>query len=146
MPHVFSFQVSPSLPPRLEALNKLSLELRWTWDHPTRVVFESLDPDLWEQTNHNPRLVLGRISQRRLAELASDEAFLAELDRAAARPAEYPVGYGMVPPRRNKSFSINGLRLSHQRWTSRWHSRIGATHLAYFSWLTRLTCELGLRE
>jgi hypothetical protein len=63
MPHVFSFQVSPTLPPRLEALNKLSLNLRWTWDHPTRDVFESLDPDLWEGTNHNPRLVLGRISQ-----------------------------------------------------------------------------------
>jgi len=72
MPHVYSFQVSPTLPARLEALNTLSLNLRWTWDHPTRDVFESLDPDLWEATNHNPRLALGRISQRRLAELASD--------------------------------------------------------------------------
>ena len=97
MPHVFSFQVSPSLPPRLEALDKLSSNLRWTWDHLTRDVFESLDPDLWEGTNHNPRLVLGRISQRRLAELASDEAFLAELDRAAASLAEYMSGSGWFP-------------------------------------------------
>jgi len=97
MPHVFSFQVSPTLPPRLEALNKLSLNIRWTWDHPTRDVFESLDPDLWEGTNHNPRLVLGRISQRRLAELDSDEAFLAELDRADASLAEYMSGTGWFP-------------------------------------------------
>jgi glycogen phosphorylase len=97
MPHVFSFQVSPTLPTRLEALHKLSLNLRWTWDPPTRDVFESLDPDLWEGTNHNPRLVLGRISQRRLAELDSDEAFLAELDRAAASLAEYLSGTGWFP-------------------------------------------------
>jgi glycogen phosphorylase len=94
MPHVYSFQVSPTLPARLEALNTLSLNLRWTWDHPTRDVFESLDPDLWEATNHNPRLVLGRISQRRLAELASDEPFLAELDQATASLAEYLSGTG----------------------------------------------------
>ena len=94
MPRVYSFGVSPTLPARLEALNKLSLNLRWTWDHPTRDVFESLNPDLWEEVGHNPRLMLGRISQRRLEELASDEAFLAELDRAAASLAEYHAGSG----------------------------------------------------
>src|SRR5208283_5107031 len=94
MPRVFSFEVSPTLPARLEALNKLSFNLRWSWDHATRDVFESLDPDLWAETNHNPRLLLGRTSQRRLAELASDEAFLVELDRAAASLAEYLSGKG----------------------------------------------------
>jgi len=94
MPSVYSFQVSPTLPSRLEALNTLSLNLRWSWDHPARDVFESVDADLWESTNHNPRLVLGRVSQRRLAELATDEAFLAELDRAAAGLAEYMAGGG----------------------------------------------------
>jgi len=97
MPRVFNFQVSPTLPARLEALNKLSLNLRWTWDHQTREVFESLDPDLWEETKHNPHLMLGRISQRRLAELASDEAFLAELDRASAGLSEYMSSTGWFP-------------------------------------------------
>lgn len=97
MSRVFRFQVTPSLPDRLAALNDLSSNLRWAWDHPTRAVFESLDPDLWEDTNHNPRLVLGRISQRRLTELASDEAFLAEMDRAAASLTEYCTGTGRFP-------------------------------------------------
>ena len=119
MPHVFSFQVSPTLPARLEALHRLSLNLRWTWDHPTRDVFESLDPDLWEETIHNPRLVLGRISQRRLAELASDEAFLAELDRAAASLAEYVSGDG---------------------WFRRAHPGAAGVVFAYFS------AEFGLTE
>jgi starch phosphorylase len=94
MPRIFSVQVSPTLPARLEALDRLALNLRWTWDHATKDVFESLDPDLWEETNHNPRLLLGRISQGRLAELAADEAFLAELDRAGAGLAEYISGNG----------------------------------------------------
>jgi starch phosphorylase len=38
--------------------------------------------------------VLGRTGQRRLEELASDEAFLAEMDRAAASLAEYLSGKG----------------------------------------------------
>jgi len=41
--------------------------------------------------------MLGRVSQRRLAELASDEAFLAEMDRAAASLAEYRAGTGPFP-------------------------------------------------
>jgi len=118
-PHVFSFHVSPTLPARLEALNNLSLNLRWSWDHPTREVFESLDPDLWEGTNHNPRLLLGRISQRRLAELASDEAFLAGLDRAAASLTEY---------------------LSGARWFGRAHADAAEVVFAYFS------AEFGLTE
>src|SRR5579871_2432698 len=119
MPRVFSFEVSPTLPARLEALNKLSLNLRWTWDHPTRDVFESLDPDLWEELNHNPRLLLGRISQRRLTDLAIDEAFLAELDRAAASLEEYVSGGG---------------------WFGRAHPEAAGVVFAYFS------AEFGLTE
>jgi starch phosphorylase len=107
------------LPARLEALNKLSLNLRWTWDHPTRDVFESIDPDLWEETNHNPRLVLGRASQRRLTELASDEAFLAELDRATSSLEEY---------------------LSNKGWFRCAHPDLSGVVFAYFS------AEFGLTE
>src|ERR1017187_6264464 len=119
MPRIYSVQVSPMLPARLEALNKLSLNLRWTWDHPTRDVFESIDPDLWEETNHNPRLVLGRASQRRLTELASDEAFLAELDRATSSLEEY---------------------LSNKGWFRCAHPDLSGVVFAYFS------AEFGLTE
>jgi glycogen phosphorylase len=119
MPQVYSFEVTPTLPPRLEALNRLSLNLRWSWDHATRELFESINPDLWEETCHNPRLVLGRTSQRRLSELASDEAFLAELDRAAASLTEYLSGKG---------------------WFGRAHPKAAGVVFAYFS------AEFGLTE
>ena len=53
-----------------------------------------MDPDLWEETGHNPRLILGRIDQKRLVELSGDEAFLAEMDRASADLDEYLAGSG----------------------------------------------------
>lgn len=97
MPRVFNFHVTPSLPDRLQSLDDLSLNLRWTWDHPTIDVFRSLDPDLWEKTGHNPRLMLTQVSQRRLTELSSDEAFLAQMDRANNGLKEYCSGGGWFP-------------------------------------------------
>lgn len=89
MPRVYSFHVSPRLPQRLNCLNELSLNLRWSWHHPTIELFRSIDPDLWEATGHNPRWMLGRVDQKRLAELESDEAFLAQMDRAAEDLEDY---------------------------------------------------------
>ncbi|WP_321471665.1 alpha-glucan family phosphorylase [uncultured Paludibaculum sp.] len=89
MPRVYSFHVSPKLPERLRCLNELSLNLRWSWHHPTIELFRSIDPDLWEETGHNPRWMLGRVNQKRLAELELDEAFLAQMDRAASDLEDY---------------------------------------------------------
>ena len=94
MPRVYSYHVSPRLPPRLQSLNELSLNLRWAWDHPSIELFRRLDPDLWEETGHNPRLMLGKIDQKRLAELESDETFLAQMDRVRENLQEYLAGTG----------------------------------------------------
>jgi len=94
MPRVYSYHVSPRLPARLQSLNELSLNLRWAWDHPTIELFRRLDPDLWEETGHNPRLMLGKIDQKRLADLESDETFLAQMDRVRENLQEYLAGTG----------------------------------------------------
>ena len=119
MPRVHAYHVTPCLPARLQGLNKLSLNLRWTWHHPTIELFRALDPDLWEETGHNPRLILGRIDQRRLAELAGDEAFLAQMDRASADLDEYLAGAG---------------------WFAAAHPEAMGIRIAYFS------AEFGLTE
>ena len=94
MPRVYPYYVTPCLPARLECLNRLSLNLRWSWHHPTIELFRTLDPDLWEETGHNPRLILGRINQKRLIELSTDEAFLAQMDHASADLDDYLAGAG----------------------------------------------------
>ena len=89
---VKTFHVQPALPERLRPLEDLAYNLRWSWDHETISLFRRLDRDLWEESGHNPVLMLGSIAQERLREVAQDEAFLAHMDRVAADLSEYVAG------------------------------------------------------
>ena len=89
MQPIRTFNVSPSLPSRLEPLRQLSYNLHWDWNVETKDLFRRLDPDLWESSHHNPVSMLGTISQARLQEAAEDEGFLAQMDRAARQLDDY---------------------------------------------------------
>ncbi len=89
MQPIRTFNVSPSLPQRLEPLRKLAYNLHWDWNVETKDLFRRLDPDLWESSHHNPVLMLGTISQARLTEVVEDEGFLAQMDRAARQLEDY---------------------------------------------------------
>jgi starch phosphorylase len=84
-----TFNVVPSLPPGLEGLRTLAYNLQWDWDVDTVELFRRLDPDLWESSHYNPVLMLGTISQHRLQEVADDEGFVAQLERALQRREDY---------------------------------------------------------
>ncbi|WP_008315109.1 alpha-glucan family phosphorylase [Leptolyngbya sp. PCC 6406] len=84
-----TFNVVPSLPARLEGLRTLAYNLQWDWDVDTIELFRRLDSDLWESSRYNPVLMLGTISQQRLQEVAEDEGFLAQLERALQRMEDY---------------------------------------------------------
>lgn len=83
MPTVHAFHVVPALPEPLQDLRTLAFNLRWAWDNETIDLFQRLDRDFWEQSGHNPVLMLGTINQERLQDAAQDEAFLAQMDRIA---------------------------------------------------------------
>ena len=94
MKAVASFTVRPRLPEPLAPLDQLAANLRWSWHRDTREVFRSLDPTLWSDTGHDPRLVLAKVSSERLDELAADPGFVdrvadvaADLDRALGGPS-----------------------------------------------------------
>ena len=89
MKPIRTFNVSPSLPTKLEPLRKLAYNLHWDWNIEARSLFRRLDRDLWESTNHNPVLMLGTISQERLVEVAEDEGFLAQMERAVQQLDNY---------------------------------------------------------
>jgi len=89
MQPIRTFNVSPSLPQRLEPLRRLAYNLHWDWNVETKDLFRRLDPDLWESSRHNPVLMLGTISQARLLEVVEDDGFLAQMDRAARQLDDY---------------------------------------------------------
>ncbi|MDJ0719335.1 MAG: alpha-glucan family phosphorylase [Prochloraceae cyanobacterium] len=89
MKPIHTFKVSPCLPTQLEPLRKLAHNLYWDWNVETQALFQRLDRDLWESTRHNPVLMLGMISQQRLAEMAKDEGFLAHMERTLQQLDNY---------------------------------------------------------
>jgi starch phosphorylase len=76
-----TFTVVPSLPPRLSPLHELAYNLWWTWNLDAVDLFRRLDRDLWEDSGHNPVLMLGSIKQSRLEEAANDDGFLSHMMR-----------------------------------------------------------------
>ena len=82
------FLVRPALPASLNRLSELAYNLVWSWDHAIRSLFRRLEPTLWKESNHNPVLMLGRISQAALDKAAADPRYLAHVS-ARLRTARY---------------------------------------------------------
>ena len=89
MKPIRTFNVVPSLPAPLEPLRGLAYNLRWAWNHETIELFRRLDSDLWEETHHNPVLMLGTIDQEQLVAAATDVGFLAHLERVSQNLDSY---------------------------------------------------------
>jgi starch phosphorylase len=88
-----SFSVRPHLPEPLAALERLAMNLRWSWDARTRDLFRWVDPDAWDATHHDPVSLLGLVSRSRLDALAADAGFrryLADTDVELTRYLEQP--------------------------------------------------------
>ncbi len=60
------------LPPGLEGLVDLAMDLRWTVRQTTDKIWERLDAETWEKTK-NPYLILQNVSRTRLEEAARDD-------------------------------------------------------------------------
>jgi starch phosphorylase len=57
-----------------DSLAELALNLRWSWNHATDLVWRELDPKLWELT-HNPWVVLQTASRDQIERVLANPAF-----------------------------------------------------------------------
>lgn len=71
------------LPLSLRALDRLSWNYWWSWSAEGPGVFRDLDPDIWEQYEQNPRLLLAKTSEYRLAQMATDPVYIERVRRLA---------------------------------------------------------------
>jgi starch phosphorylase len=79
-----TFTVLPSLPPRLQPLHRLAYNLWYAW-HPEAInLFRRVDADLFDETDHSPVKLLGRVEQHRLEALLHDDGFLTQMDHVLA--------------------------------------------------------------
>ena len=72
----FNLEVVPILPKPLARLEELANNLWYSWNIPTRLLFEQLDEELWIRVGHNPKLFLRNIDQGRLLSAANNQSFI----------------------------------------------------------------------
>ncbi len=84
-----TYNVIPSIPKSLEKLREVAYNLHWTWNQDSRELFRRLHMELWDDTNHNPVMMLGKMSQERLNEISHDDGFLAHLGRVHTKLQSY---------------------------------------------------------
>lgn len=77
-----------TLPDALTGLTTLALDLRWSWFHGHDRLWRSIDPALWAITA-NPWLLLQKVSDQRLQELASDAEFVCNMRKELAAQHEH---------------------------------------------------------
>ncbi|MBQ1609875.1 MAG: alpha-glucan family phosphorylase [Elusimicrobia bacterium] len=84
-----SFVVTPSLPESLKDLATISENMRWCWNSDAVELFRRLDRDVWEESYHSPKAMLGLVKQARLEELADDTSFISHMKLVKAELDKY---------------------------------------------------------
>ncbi len=89
---IYSFNVQPRLPERLEHLEELAHNFWTTWNSDAVNLFVRLDYDSWIESNQNPVKMLGIVPQERIERMASDDSYLAAFDVVYAKFKKYMEG------------------------------------------------------
>ena len=55
--------VKPDLPDELQVLRTIGMNLWYTWNPDVQRLFQALDPELWEECDHNPIMLLATFSR-----------------------------------------------------------------------------------
>jgi glycogen phosphorylase len=72
--------VESNIPLSLAPLKEISKNLWWAWNTKARELFEYIDPEIWEDSAHNPIVLLEKVSFSRFLELELDEEYKYKLD------------------------------------------------------------------
>ena len=71
--------IKPSLPQSIKFIEELSKNIWWTWNKEAESLFKYMDPDLWEEVEHNPVALIEKLSIRQLTRLENDNVFIEKI-------------------------------------------------------------------
>ncbi|MGB9771393.1 MAG: alpha-glucan family phosphorylase [Candidatus Kapaibacteriota bacterium] len=86
---VQSFIVTAKLPQKIAKLKELAYNYWWCWNYDAKELFIRVNNKLWDEVNHNPVLLINKLTQEELEELASQKEFVAFLDSVYERFRNY---------------------------------------------------------
>ncbi|MDD3760464.1 MAG: alpha-glucan family phosphorylase [Acidithiobacillus sp.] len=88
MTSALSGYLLPNFPKSLGGLIELAMDLQWSSDRSTEILWKTLDPVLWEQTK-NPWLILQNLREDTKKQFARNTQFKADLARILRTYREY---------------------------------------------------------
>ena len=89
MPGWHEISVKPTLPEALSKLDEIAHNIWWAWNPRARALFKSIDHELWISVDHNPVLMLERLSYERLEEMTKDRKLLESMNSVYDEFREY---------------------------------------------------------
>ncbi|MDP3642210.1 MAG: alpha-glucan family phosphorylase [Bacteroidota bacterium] len=81
--------VESNIPEKLTPLKELSRNLWWVWNTEARVLFQTIDAEIWEECEHNPILLLEEVNYQRFLELENDNEFLFKMNHVSSSLHKY---------------------------------------------------------
>ncbi|HLN72919.1 MAG TPA: alpha-glucan family phosphorylase [Prolixibacteraceae bacterium] len=72
--------VESNIPEMLAPLKELSRNLWWVWNTEARELFQMIDAEIFDECEHNPILLLERVSYQRFLDLENDDAFILKMN------------------------------------------------------------------
>lgn len=108
--------------PHFELLAALALNLRWSWNHQTDILWKTLDQELWESTR-NPWVVLQTVSCEKWHKAFDNAEFKAALEAI---------------------INVHQKEAASPTWFSTAHPNSALQHIAYFSMEFMLTEALPI--
>ena len=79
----------PKLPERVSGLGDLAYNLWWSWHPECRMLFKTIDRQVWKERIHNPVKMLKKIPVETLEKLENDTEYLHYYDAIIARFRDY---------------------------------------------------------
>ena len=76
--------IFPTIPERIGRLHELAYNLWWTWNPDAQDLYSTIDPVLWQRSEHNAVRLLSEAAPERLNALAGDRGYLAHYDHVLA--------------------------------------------------------------
>ncbi len=75
-----SYIVTAKLPEKIEKLKELAYNFWWCWNSEAKEMFVRMNRNLWNEVNHSPVMLINKLDQQELEDLANQADFVAFLE------------------------------------------------------------------
>ena len=127
------------LPAKLAKLGEIAYNLWWTWNRDAQILFDDLDPVVWEQCGRNPVCFLKSVPPEKLHRAIKDKNYMAHYARVASELASYMSAATGLAQKPGSKHSGATSGLGTKTWFSTAHNDWSGP-VAYMSF------EFGLHE